>query len=186
MGSTKDAKNNDNKNDRGFKNQSGNKFANLKPHDYCTGPISIEYKHTDKEKGKQERENKDGSTQSSVSTESHSPQVSNHLEKLSSFDSPLHLPNFKLADDLFSNSSRRSSDSAASFSVSKLKSAQLSKINLHSPHINNNKPSRKSGTPTSESNDNLSPDPSAPRFILSSMVGNGRGGGGLHLSLIHI
>ncbi|CAI4923348.1 ANM_HP_G0003810.mRNA.1.CDS.1 [Saccharomyces cerevisiae] len=180
MGSNKEAKNIDSKNDRGLTSITSNKISNLKAHDNHTSSTITEHKNADKEKGKQEKESRNGTTQSSSSVESHSPQVSHHSDKLSSFDSPLHLPNFRLADDLFSNSSRRSSDSAASSSVSKLKSAQLSKIGLHHHHTSTNKHSHRSGTPTSEVKANYSPDPSAPRFIVSNMVGNGRGGCGLH------
>ncbi|CAI4055935.1 uncharacterized protein SKDI_02G3320 [Saccharomyces kudriavzevii IFO 1802] len=184
MGSTKDAKNIDGKIDRGLTSISSNKFPELKPHDYCTGPVStiIEYKHADKEKGKKEKEDEDETPQTSALAESQSPQVSHHSEMFHSFDSPLHLPNFKLAEDLFSDSSRRSSDSAASSSVSKLKSAQLSKMTMHPSHTNNidSKLGQRSETPISEMKASSSFDSSTPRFIVSNMVGNGRGGGGLH------
>ena len=181
MCSTKDAKNTENKNDKSSTSVPSNKFANLKPHDYCTGPGSVttEHKNNDKEKGKQEKENKDGTPHSNASAESRSPQVSHHSEKFPSFDSPLHFPSLRLPDDLLSNTSRRSSDSTASSSVSRLKPVQISKAALHPCHITNKLDSR-DGTPGFESRANPSSDSSTPRFIVSNMVGNGRGGGGLH------
>lgn len=180
MGSNKEAKNIDSKNDRGLTSITSNKISNLKAHDNHTSSMITEHKNALFLFPFVLFLSRNGTTQSSSSVESHSPQVSHHSDKLSSFDSPLHLPNFRLADDLFSNSSRRSSDSAASSSVSKLKSAQLSKIGHVVVVCSLLFVSHRSGTPTSEVKANYSPDPSAPRFIVSNMVGNGRGGGGLH------